>query len=161
MDGAQGFVLEGVVVRGDGRGRQLGYPTANVAAPPSAMPDETELPDGVYAGFLRRSDGTVLPAAVSVGRRPTFYGADGERLVEAYLLDVDVELYDERVEILVGERVRGQGRFASSEELVVQMAADVAAVRDRIAAGRSPRPWPGRSDAPAQAGPEPTGCVSG
>ena len=134
-------VVAGPVVRGDGRGRQLGFPTANVAVPPGRMPSEAELPDGVYAGFLRRADATVLVAALSIGRRPTYYGPEGERLLEAYLPGVDVDLYGETVEVLVGSLVRDQARFTSSEELVAQIAADVEAVR-RLGAGGAPRPWP-------------------
>ena len=122
-------LLAGPVVRGDGRGRQLGYPTANVAVPDAEMPPESELPDGVYAGVLRRADGSLEAAAVSIGRRPTYYGRGAARLVEAYLLDASPNLYDEVVELLVGPFVRGQRRFSSSEELVAQMAADVAAIR--------------------------------
>lgn len=150
-------VVGGPVVRGDGRGRQLGFPTANVAVAPSAMPDEAELPDGVYAGFLRRADGTVLPAAISIGRRPTYYGPEGERLLEAHVLDVEVDLYGEPVEVLVGAAIRGQARFSSSEELVAQIAADVEAVRTASASAGAPRPWPGS----AQASPDGSGRTSG
>ena len=118
--------VTGVVVRGDGRGRQLGFPTANVAVPVG-----TRLPsDGIYAGWLERVDGCRFLAAVSVGTRPTYYdGAGAERLVEAYLLDFDGDLYGETVRVGVGEMVRGQVRFESPEELVAQMGRDVAAVR--------------------------------
>ncbi len=124
-------VVEGIVVVGDGRGRTLGFPTANVEGPLDAP-----LPgDGVYAGRVERADGTVHAAAVSIGCRPTYYAA-GVRLVEAHLLDFDDNLYGERVRIEVGERVRGQQAFASSDALVVQMRADVAQVRALAAAGR-------------------------
>ena len=122
-------MLAGPVVRGDGRGRQLGFPTANVAAPSGAMPSEDALPDGVYAGLLRRDDGSVALAAVSLGRRPTYYGPGAERLVEAFVLDASPDLYGERVEVLVGPFVRGQQRFASSDELVARIVEDVAEVR--------------------------------
>lgn len=138
----EGFVLAGVVVRGDGRGRALGYPTANVAVAEEAMPGEDALPDGVYAGLLRRADGTVLPAALSLGRRPTYYGEGGERLLEAHAVDVTVDLYDEWVEVFVGRRVRGQERFASSDALIAQIAADVDAVRMAAARMVPPR-WSG------------------
>lgn len=136
-----GFVVEGVVVRGDGRGRALGYPTANVAVDEDAMPTEDALADGVYAGLLRRTDGTVLPAAVSLGRRPTYYEAGGERLLEAHAVGVEVDLYGERVEVFVGRRVRGQERFTSSEVLVAQIAADVEAVRAVAASMAPPSCW--------------------
>ena len=116
--------VEGEVVAGDRRGRSLGYPTANVAVPAGV-----ELPpDGVYAGSLERSDGSVHVAAVSIGRRPQYYVA-GERLVEAYLLDFDGDLYGEQVQVRVGGLVRGQRSFASEEELIDQMGAAVAAIR--------------------------------
>jgi riboflavin kinase/FMN adenylyltransferase len=116
--------IEGVVVIGDRRGRELGFPTANVAVPATtALP-----PDGVYAGSVERSDGTVHLAAISVGRRPQYYEA-GERLVEAHLLDFSGDLYGERIAVVVGRLVRGQIRFASEAELVDQMGRDVEAVR--------------------------------
>lgn len=134
-------MLAGPVVRGDGRGRQLGYPTANVAAPAEAMPTEEVLPDGVYAGLLRRDDGSVALAAVSLGRRPTYYGPGAERLVEAFVLDASPELYGERVEVLVGPFVRGQQRFDSSEELVARIAEDVEEVRRLCTTRVVPPAW--------------------
>jgi riboflavin kinase/FMN adenylyltransferase len=128
----------GVVVRGDGRGRQLGFPTANVSvAPGSVLP-----PDGIYAGWLERSsaapDQGLLPAAVSIGTRPTYYeDGEAERLVEAYVLDFDGDLYGESVRLVVGERVRGQVRFESEADLVAQMDSDVEAVRERARSGPS------------------------
>ncbi|MCU1490843.1 MAG: riboflavin biosynthesis protein [Acidimicrobiaceae bacterium] len=122
-------VVVGVVVSGDRRGRTLGFPTANVESEgPVELPD-----DGVYAGRFRRADGSVHTAAISIGRRPTYYEA-GIRLVEAHLLDFDGDLYGERVQVEVGPRVRGQLRFSSSEELIAQIERDVAAVRS-LAAG--------------------------
>lgn len=137
----RGVVLAGPVVRGDGRGRQLGYPTANVAAPAGEMPTEEELPDGVYAGILRRADGSLETAAISIGRRPTYHGPGAARLVEAFVLDAAPDLYDERVELLVGPLVRTQARFSSSEALVVQIAADVEEVRRLSASMVVPAGW--------------------
>lgn len=117
------YGLSGVVVRGDARGRELGYPTANLAVPSGiAVPA-----DGVYAGWLVRADGSRWPAAISVGTNPTFDGV--ERRVEAYALDVEFDLYDERITIEFAERLRGMEKFDSVDALVSQMAADVAAVR--------------------------------
>ncbi|MCU1494155.1 MAG: riboflavin kinase/FMN adenylyltransferase [Acidimicrobiaceae bacterium] len=119
-----GSLVEGIVVRGDGRGRLLGFPTANVQpSGPVELPD-----DGVFAGWIELEDGSVHVAAISVGRRPTYY-EDGALLVEAHLLDFDGDLYDQHVRVEVGERVRGQLRFSSAEELVAQIEADVATVR--------------------------------
>ena len=119
-------LVEGPVVRGDGRGRGLGYPTANLAIDPGiAVPA-----DGVYAGYLVRADGDRLPAAISVGTNPTFDGV--ERRVEAYALDVDIDLYDEHVMVEFTHRLRGQERFDSVDALVAQMAVDVEETRRRL-----------------------------
>jgi riboflavin kinase / FMN adenylyltransferase len=116
------FVVRGVVVRGEQRGRELGYPTANVPTRGmSAAPA-----DGVYAGWLRRLDtDETFPAAISVGTNPTFEG-DRERRVEAYVLDRDdLELYDVEVEVSFVDRIRGMVRFEGVESLVATMAGDV------------------------------------
>ena len=119
------FAVRGEVVKGDQRGRELGYPTANV--PTSGM--LAVPPDGVYAGWLRRLDqpaSALLPAAISVGTNPTFEG-ERERRVEAYVLDRDdLELYGVEVEVSFVARIRGMVRFDSVDDLVVQMAQDVA-----------------------------------
>lgn len=116
--------LEGVVVRGDGRGRQMGFPTANVETQgPLELPD-----DGVYAGSVELPDGSRHAAAISVGRRPTYY-EDGELLLEAHLLDFDGDLYGQLVRVEIGTLVRGQLRFTSTQDLVAQIRSDVAAVR--------------------------------
>jgi riboflavin kinase/FMN adenylyltransferase len=116
------YAVRGVVVRGDQRGRELGYPTANVPTDPLT----TAPADGVYAGWLRRGDtGERYPAAISVGTNPTF---DGERArrVESYVLDrTDLELYGVEVEVSFVQRLRGMTAFDSVESLVSQMAADV------------------------------------
>jgi riboflavin kinase / FMN adenylyltransferase len=110
-------------VEGDHRGRELGYPTANVPTRDMAAPR-----DGVYAGWLRRVDEPAaepLPAAISVGTNPTFDGT--ERRVESYVLDRDdLELYGVEVEVSFLRRLRGMERFESVEELLEQMADDVA-----------------------------------
>jgi riboflavin kinase/FMN adenylyltransferase len=116
------FVVRGVVVRGDQRGRELGFPTANV--PTRQM---TAAPaDGVYAGWLRRLDtGERYPAAISVGTNPTFDG-ERERRVESYVLDRDdLELYDVDVEVSFVDRIRGMVRFDDVESLVETMHDDV------------------------------------
>jgi riboflavin kinase/FMN adenylyltransferase len=127
--------VRGVVVRGDQRGRELGFPTANV---PTAEATATPA-DGVYAGWLRRLDtGERHPAAISVGTNPTFDG-HRERRVESYVLDRDtagddLELYEVEVEVEFVERLRGMVRFDSVEELVAQMKDDVARARELLAA---------------------------
>ncbi len=122
------LALSGVVVEGDRRGRLLGFPTANVAVPAE---DARRLPpDGVYAASVELPDGTAHLAAVSIGTRPTYYGPQGERLVEAFLLDFSDDLYGKRLELRLEAWVRGQVSFDSSEQLVAQMERDVAAVRE-------------------------------
>ena len=123
------YAVRGVVVRGDQRGRELGYPTANV--PTDGM---TAAPaDGVYAGWLRRLDtGETYPVAISVGTNPTFDGVR-ERRVESYVLDrTDLALYDVEVEVSFVERLRGMVAFDSVDALVVQMADDVDRARELL-----------------------------
>lgn len=124
--GGTPVTVSGLIVRGDQRGRLLGFPTANVElAPGTALP-----PDGVYAGRVRLlAGGTTHLAAISIGKRPTFYGEGGVVLLEAYLLDFDGDLYGETVEVRVESFVRGQLRFDSEHELIDTMRADVEKVR--------------------------------
>jgi len=115
--------VEGVVVRGDQRGREIGYPTANLQPLPwSAVPA-----DGVYAGRLVRG-GEQLPAAISIGTNPTFAGL--EQRVEAYVLDFAGDLYGERVGLAFTARLRDTLRFDGIEPLVEQMAVDVERARE-------------------------------
>ncbi|MCV2491966.1 bifunctional riboflavin kinase/FAD synthetase [Geodermatophilus sp. YIM 151500] len=123
--------VDGVVVRGDRRGRQLGYPTANVeSAPYTAVPA-----DGVYAGHLvtKDVDGASrerYPAAISVGTNPTFQGS--RRTVEAYLLDWEGDLYGEHVGVEFVARLRPMRAFAGVDELMAAMAQDVANTRTML-----------------------------
>jgi riboflavin kinase / FMN adenylyltransferase len=123
--------IRGLVVRGDKRGRELGFPTANVPTGGGA----TTPADGVYAGWLRRLDtGETFPAAISVGTNPTFDG-ERERRVESYVLDRDdLDLYDVEVEVTFVERLRGMVRFDSIDGLVEQMKDDVDRARHLLAA---------------------------
>lgn len=133
--------VEGVVVHGDGRGRELGFPTANVAPPMyAAIPA-----DGVYAAWFsissparpsapgskqnRASLGRVA-AAVSVGTNPTFSGR--ERTVEAYVLDKDVDLYGQYVAVDFVRRLRDMWAFQSREELIDAIAKDVEDTRKAL-----------------------------
>lgn len=119
--------LEGVVVRGDGRGRELGFPTANLLCHRyAAVPA-----DGIYAARLvRRGQREPLRAAVSIGTNPTFSGQ--ERRVEAYVLDFDADLYGERLALDFVAHLRGQVRYDSVEPLVAQMAEDVERTRQAL-----------------------------
>jgi riboflavin kinase / FMN adenylyltransferase len=127
------FVVRGVVVRGDQRGRELGFPTANVPTR-----ELTAAPaDGVYAGWLRRLDtGERYPAAISVGTNPTFDG-ERERRVESYVRDRDdLELYDVEVEVAFVDRIRGMVRFDGVEALVETMADDVVRAHETLCVSR-------------------------
>ena len=125
--------VTGVVVHGDHRGRELGYPTANLSRDAIGQVPA----DGVYAGRLVRPElppgapDAVLPAAVSVGTNPTFDGLD--RRVEAYVLDrTDLDLYGERLAVEFVERLRPTLRFDGVDALVEQMALDVARCRELL-----------------------------
>lgn len=109
------FMIEGEVVPGDRRGRELGYPTANI------VPDDrfASPGHGVYAAFANG-----MPAAVSIGVRPTFESGRGV-LIETYLIDQDVDLYGETLRVAFVERLRGERRFDSAEALIDQMDRDV------------------------------------
>lgn len=126
--------VDGIVVRGDQRGREIGYPTANLQVLPwSAVPA-----DGIYAGRLVRTRGDRLPAAISIGTNPTFAGR--ERRVEAFVLDVDggLDLYGEQVGLTFVERLRDTLRFDDVSGLVAQMDIDVARSRELL--GTEPHP---------------------
>jgi riboflavin kinase/FMN adenylyltransferase len=117
--------VEGPVVRGDARGRELGFPTANLGVPAGiAIPK-----DGIYAGHLVRASGERSKAAISIGTNPTF-GAQTRR-VEAYVIDAghDLDLYEEHVIVEFAERLRGMERFDSVDALVAEMARDVERAR--------------------------------
>ena len=125
MDGARHclgapFMLEGEVVEGDQRGRELGFPTANL------VPDDTLIipGHGVYAAFANGQ-----PAAVNVGVRPTFETGRGV-LIEAYLIDFDGDLYGKNLRVAFVRRLRGERRFPSTDELIAAMHRDVAEAKD-------------------------------
>jgi riboflavin kinase/FMN adenylyltransferase len=128
--------VRGPVVRGDGRGGpELGFPTANMA-----VADDIALPaDGMYAGYFTGADGQARPAAVYVGRRPTFYEpGTAPVLVEAYLLHFEGDLYGQPARVSFVGRVRGDARFGSAEALIEQMHLDVVAAEQMLAAADLP-----------------------
>jgi riboflavin kinase/FMN adenylyltransferase len=143
------FSLLGRVVPGDGRGRTIGFPTANLDLGLASVP-----PVGVYFAEVRRlgrgdssaasSDSDLLPALVNIGRRPTFTSqqeaAQGEAfdsardVVEVHLLDFDADLYGEMLEVVILDRHRDERKFAGVDELVAQIGKDVDA-RRRLSTG--------------------------
>jgi riboflavin kinase/FMN adenylyltransferase len=119
------FSLRGAVIKGDRRGRELGFPTANVPVQGLCVPS-----DGIFAGWLTIVGSEArMPAAISVGSNPTFDG-ERERRVEAYVLDrTDLELYGVGVEVAFAARIRGMKKFDSVEELVATIDDDVVKTR--------------------------------
>lgn len=114
------FILRGVVEHGDERGKELGFPTANLEiAEDQALPAE-----GVYAGAVA-FDGADWPAAISVGRRPQFYD-DGRLLVEVYVVGFDGNLYGRALDLVFLARLRAQTTFSNEAELSAQIGRDVA-----------------------------------
>lgn len=133
------YSLLGRVVRGDGRGRTLGFPTANLRVEDS----EKLLPGpGIYAVLVSTPEHRSIPGALHLGPRPTFPGASPS--IEVHLLDWSDDLYDREVQVDFIDRIRGVMAFDSPAALVDQMHRDVAAVRVRLAgpgvAGERERP---------------------
>lgn len=123
------FVLKGTVVRGLGRGRKLGYPTANIEVPQGmAVPG-----DGIYATWAW-VDGRRHMAATSIGTRPTF--SEGIRTIEAYILDFSGDLYHKEVGLEFVHRLRDELAFSSVEALLEQIARDVKATRQALGASQ-------------------------
>jgi riboflavin kinase/FMN adenylyltransferase len=116
------YAISGSVVAGDQRGRQIGFPTANLATDNELLP-----PRGVYATTLRL-DGVIYPSVTNIGVRPTF-GEDGPVVVEAHVLGRELDLYGRAVSLGFVQRVRDERRFESVEQLTAQIAADVQRAR--------------------------------
>ena len=115
--------VRGVVVHGAARGRELGFPTANLSPESEGL-----IPaDGVYAGWLT-DHGARYPAAISIGNNPTFDGVP-QKQVEAYVLDQDIDLYDHVVEVAFVEHIRGMVAFTGIEPLIHQIEDDVVKTR--------------------------------
>lgn len=113
--------ISGRVVSGERRGRDLGFPTANISSRTEVIPS-----DGIYA-TLFQCGATKYLSASSIGTNPTF--GDGPRTIESFLLDFAGELYGEPVKLHFVKRIRAQEKFVSADELVAQMREDVAQAR--------------------------------
>lgn len=121
------FRFSGIVVKNKERGKQLGFPTANIPVP-------ANIPDGIYAG-LTVIDGKVLPSAIFVGTAKQ-YGAE-ERFAESHILDFSADLYGKQIELRLTKKLRESTTFESEEGLVQQIGQDVAMVRELFAEGRT------------------------
>ncbi len=120
------YQLEGVVGTGKKRGRELGFPTANLDAIPTLVPK-----NGVYGG-VTQVDGRLIPAAIHIGPNPTFETSE-VRKVEVHLLDYSSDLYGKRLMVDFHTRVRDTARFDSPAQLIEQLAQDIQIVRDSLA----------------------------
>ena len=124
------FELEGTIVEGDKRGRQIGFPTANLS-----IPEEMLLPrDGVYACWYYRPDGSRHMAAVSIGLRPTFQTNDSKSVLEAHLIGFDGDLYGESGQIEFVEYLREERQFDGIDALAAQLKSDVQASQSLLGA---------------------------
>jgi len=121
------YEVLGVVTAGDGRGKELGFPTANVRINSSVL-----LPaDGVYAGWIELADGSIHGTAISLGTRPHFY-TDGDLLLEAHILDFDANLYEEEVRVRFVEYLRPQKKFDNLQFLINQLELDVQKTKELL-----------------------------
>ncbi len=120
------FAIEGVVQRGDQRGRELGYPTANIA-----LEDYQRPKYGIYAVRVTLEDGSELPGVASLGVRPTF--DPPEELLEAHLFDFDGDLYGQKIEVALHAYIREEKKFDGIEALIAHMGEDEAKARHLLA----------------------------
>jgi riboflavin kinase/FMN adenylyltransferase len=120
------YAISGRVVAGDGVGRKLGFPTANLDVAGLVLP-----PNGVYVGLAKIGD-KPQPVALNIGFRPTLATGGPQLRVEAHLLDFAGDLYGQELEIEIGEKLRDEHKFGSLEELKAQIARDVAGARTKF-----------------------------
>lgn len=122
------YEARGVVVKGDQRGRLLGFPTANVE-----VSNRVCVPaDGVYAGWYERPGAEVHPCAINLGRRPTFYEHADHSLLEAHLLDFDRDIYGESARVRFGYFLRSERKFEGIDALVAQLTHDIQHARELL-----------------------------
>jgi riboflavin kinase/FMN adenylyltransferase len=121
------YAMQGEVVHGDGRGRGLGIPTANLAA----WSEQVTPANGVYACWAWL-DGQRWQSAVSIGLRPTFESQDDNPRIEAYLMDFDGDIYGQTLRLEFAARLREERRYASVESLMDQVKQDIVAARSRL-----------------------------
>jgi riboflavin kinase/FMN adenylyltransferase len=117
-------VIEGIVEHGDQRGRLLGFPTANITV------SDEEIADGVWGALVKIQTDRWAAAAVSVGRRRTFYGEEGPKLLEAHLLNHNEDLYGRKIRVELLVKLRPQQTFPDIQSLTDQLHQDVQKARD-------------------------------
>lgn len=122
------FEVRGTVVRGDQRGRTIGFPTANIPFDAGRAWPAT----GVYAAWATVPDGRRVPAAVNIGMRPTFYQDAEQPVLEAYLIDFDGDLYGAELQVEFVHRLRAEQKFNGLDEITAQLARDVADARSKL-----------------------------
>lgn len=132
--------MRGPVVTGDRRGREIGFPTANVAVGSGMLMPA----DGIYAGYMVRLESPdggpsaspeALPSAIYIGHRPTFHDDESATLLEVHVLDFDGDLYGERVAVRLDHRIRGDRAFDSVDALAAQLSLDCERARDLLGGG--------------------------
>ena len=122
------FEIEGTVVKGDQRGRQIGFPTANID-----VPQEMHLPgDGVYACWYERENGSRFKAAVNIGRRPTFQTNEKESVLEAHLIEFEGDIYGESGRVEFVQFLRHERQFEGLDSLRAQLQSDIAAAQSLL-----------------------------
>ena len=122
------FFIEGIVVSGDGRGRTLGFPTANIKPENELLPQ-----NGVYAGIIRTNVLGRAPAVINIGSKPTFNSQQDKITIEAFIINFEkskLDLYNQKVKLEFVERLRDERKFDSVEGLVNQIKSDVRVVRE-------------------------------
>lgn len=121
------YILQGRVAKGEGRGRRIGFPTANIQP---GNPLKIVPPRGVYRCEIRHSDGKTYPALVNIGINPTFHGEGSPLKIEAYVHGFEGDLVDTTVRLSFLERFRDEKKFAGVEALVAQIKADVSRLEE-------------------------------
>ncbi len=121
------YTLSGTIIHGFGRGKRLGFPTANLG-----LIQSNKLPprDGIYAGFALLEDDSSFPAAISIGYNPTF--GEGKHSLEAHLIGFDDDIYDQKLRLNFVERIRGEEKYNSESELIQAIRKDIKAISELL-----------------------------
>ena len=122
------YECTGIVVSGDKRGREIGFPTANININESIATPA----DGVYAAWYHFADGEKKPSAVNIGKRPTFSTGEEKSVIEAHILDFDGDLYGDAATLVFEKRIRPEIKFAGLEELQHQLEKDLSEIRTSL-----------------------------